>query len=166
MTEDEFKETAERTEDETSVTYDLRPFDDEQQEAGALYLGSLIFKSSISHLSTSKKVVVLNDGRFEMTDQLDGFVKKLKAKGVTIEIRQALTVGQQLNRAVQLAKKHQLTNPRVFVRFNNPKEIVEKPIGNGVDLGALADEITGQHGYVVTVVGDQGDRKNVTFTLP
>jgi hypothetical protein len=89
MTEDEFKKTVKRTEDETSVTYDLRPFEDQQQEAGALYLGSLIFKSSISKINTSKAVVVFADTRFVMTPQLDGFVEKLKAKGLQIEVRQA-----------------------------------------------------------------------------
>jgi hypothetical protein len=166
MKEDEFKNTVERTEDETSVTYDLRPFEDQQQEAGALYLGSLIFKSSISSVNTSKKVVLLADSRFAMTDQLNGFVEKKKAEGLSIEIRPALTVGQQLTRVVQLAKKHQLTNPHALVRTNNPKEIVKKPIGDEVDFRALEVEITDHHGYIEGVVGDHKDRKNVTFVLP
>jgi hypothetical protein len=166
MTEDEFKKTAKRTEDDTSVTYDLRPFGDQQQEAGALYLGSLIFKSSISSVNTSKKVVLLADSRFEMTDQLDGFVEKMKAKGLSIEIRPALTIGQQLTRAVELAKKRQLTNPRALVRFNEPKEVVEKPIGDEVDFRALEVEITQEHGYIEGVVGDQKGSKNAIFPLP
>jgi len=72
MTEDEFKATATRTENETSVTYDVRPFGDQQQEAVAVYLGSLVFKLSITTLNTSKAVVLLVDGRFASTAQLDG----------------------------------------------------------------------------------------------
>jgi hypothetical protein len=165
MTEDEFNETVERAEDETSITYDLRPFDDQQQEAGAFYLGSLIFKSSISKLKASKKVALLVDDRYETTDQLDGFLEKLEQKGLSIEVRPALQMGQQLTRAVQLAKKRGLTNPRIVVRFNNPKEIMEKPIGDGVDFPAIEAEISAQHGYIVKVVGDQGDIKNASFTL-
>lgn len=86
MTEDDFKKKVKRTEDETNVMYDVRPFDDEQQGAVALYLGSLIFKSSISSLNISKSVIVLGDSRLEMTEQLDGFVEKLKTKGLAIGV--------------------------------------------------------------------------------
>jgi hypothetical protein len=88
MTEDEFKKTVKRTEDKSSVTTDIRPFGDKQQDAGAWYLGNLIFKSSISSLNTSKKAIVLSDDRFKMTDQFNGFVEKLKAIGLSIEVRQ------------------------------------------------------------------------------
>lgn len=87
MAEGEFKETVKRTEDETSVTYDLRPFEDQQQSAVAWYLGNLIFKSSMSALNTSKAVAVLVDTRFESTAQLDEFLTKLKARGLRIEVR-------------------------------------------------------------------------------
>jgi hypothetical protein len=87
MTEAEFKTTVKRTEDETSVTYDVRPFEEFQQEGIAWYLGSLIFKLSLSALNISKAVVLLVDTRFVSTPQLDGFVEKLKAKGLPIEVR-------------------------------------------------------------------------------
>jgi len=87
MTEGEFNETVKRTEDEASVTYDLRPFEDQQQLAVAWYLGNLIFKSSVSTLNTSKAVALLVDTRFEITPQLDGFLTKLKAHGLRIEVR-------------------------------------------------------------------------------
>ena len=87
MTEDEFKATATRTEDEKSVTYDVRPFGDKQQEAVAVYLGSLVFKLSVNALNTSKAVVLLVDDRFTSTPQLDGFVGKLKAAGLPVTIQ-------------------------------------------------------------------------------
>jgi len=87
MTEEEFKKRAKRAEDETSITYDVRPFDDEQQEAVAVYLGSLVFKLSVNALNTSKAVSVLVDSRFIGTPQLEGFVEKLKAAGLSIEVR-------------------------------------------------------------------------------
>jgi hypothetical protein len=87
MTEDEFKKTAKRTEDETSITYDVRPFEDQQQEAVAVYLGSLVFKLSLKALNTSKALALLADSRFVSTPQLDGFVEKLKAAGLLIEVR-------------------------------------------------------------------------------
>jgi len=87
MTESEFKKTVKRTEDETSVTYDFRPFEDQQQLAGAWYLGNLIFKSSVGALNTTKALALLVDTRFESTPQLDGFITKLRAHGLRIEVR-------------------------------------------------------------------------------
>ena len=75
------------------------------------------------------------------------------------------TVGQQLTRAVQLAKKHKLTNPRACIRCNDPDEIVNKPIGD--DLRGLEVWITDHDGYIEGIVGDHEDgRKNVAFALP
>ncbi|HXX72467.1 MAG TPA: hypothetical protein VEI80_02140, partial [Candidatus Acidoferrales bacterium] len=88
MGEDDFKKTALRTETGNLVTYDLRPFKD-QQHAAAWYLGNLIFKSSISSLDTSKSVLLLVGDTFKMTKQLKGFVGKLKAGGLSIEVRKA-----------------------------------------------------------------------------
>jgi len=88
MTEDEFKKTVERTEDEKNITYDFRRFQDEQQQAVAWYLGYLIFKLSANLLNPSSRAVVLSvDRRFETTRQLTGFVRKLNAAGVRIEVR-------------------------------------------------------------------------------
>jgi hypothetical protein len=87
VTEDQFKKTAKRSEDDKSITYDVRPFEDQQQEAVAVYLGSLVFKLSVNALNTSKAVALLADNRFVSTPQLDGFVEKLTAAGLPIEIR-------------------------------------------------------------------------------
>jgi hypothetical protein len=87
MTAGEFKKTVKRTEDETSITYDLCPFEGQQQGAAAWYLGDLILKLSVGALNTSKAVVLLVDTRFVTTPQLDGFVEKLKAAGLRIEVR-------------------------------------------------------------------------------
>lgn len=89
MKEDDFKKTALRTEAGNLVTYDLRPFKDQQQDAAAWYLGNLIFKSSISSLDTSKSVLLLVNNAFKATKQLMGFVRQLKAGGLTIEVRKA-----------------------------------------------------------------------------
>jgi hypothetical protein len=88
MTEGDFKKTAVRTEDEKSMTYDLRPFEDKQQGAVAWYLGKLIFESS-AHLinSSSKAVILLVDNRFVFTPQLGRFFKRLKAARLPIEVR-------------------------------------------------------------------------------
>jgi hypothetical protein len=87
FTEGEFEETVKRVEDETNITYDVRPFEDLQQQAVAWYLGSLIFKSSVSSLNTTKAVALLVDTRFVSTPQLDGFLEKLKARDLRIEVR-------------------------------------------------------------------------------
>ena len=87
MTEDEFKKSAVRTEDDKTVTYDLRPFKDQQIDAVGWYLGNLIFKSSVSSLNKSKSVLVLVDNQFKTTSQLDGFVDKLMKQGLSIEVR-------------------------------------------------------------------------------
>lgn len=88
LTESEFKRTAKRTEDEAGITYDLRPFENQQQDAVAWYLGNLMFRLSANWISLpSKAVVLLVDARFVITRQLDGFVKKLNAAGLPIEVR-------------------------------------------------------------------------------
>jgi hypothetical protein len=87
ITEDEFKKTVKRSEDEILITYDIRPFGHHQQKAVALYLGNLIFRLSVSALNTSKAVVLLVDTRFVSTPQLDGFIVKLKTAGLPIEVR-------------------------------------------------------------------------------
>jgi hypothetical protein len=87
MNEEDFKKSAVRSEDDKTVTYDLRPFKDQQRGAVAWYLGNLIFKSSVSSLNKSKSVLVLVDGQFESTSQLDGFIDKLKQQGLSIELR-------------------------------------------------------------------------------
>jgi hypothetical protein len=87
MTQSEFDEGVKRTEGDTTVTYDFRPFEQMQQEAVAWYLGSLIFKLSLAALNTAKSVVLVVDNRFESTPQLDGFVEKLRATGLRIDLR-------------------------------------------------------------------------------
>jgi hypothetical protein len=88
MTEGNFKAAAARGEDQASVTYDLRPFGDRQQAAVAWYLGHLVFRLS-AHLlrAPSKAVVLFVDARFAITSQLRGFVRKLKAADIPVEIR-------------------------------------------------------------------------------
>jgi hypothetical protein len=87
MTEDEFKKSAIRDEDDKTVTYDLRPFKDQQHDAVGRYLGNPIFKSSVSYLNKSKNVLVLVDSQFTTTSQLDGFIDKLKKQELSIEVR-------------------------------------------------------------------------------
>jgi hypothetical protein len=88
MTEDDFRKAAVRTEDETAITYDLRPFEGRQQLAVAWYLGKLVFDLSARPVSSpSRAVVLLVDTRFVITPQLRGFARKLKAAGVPVEIR-------------------------------------------------------------------------------
>jgi len=88
MTEGDFKAAALRTEDEKSVTYDLRRFGDRQEAAVAWYLGNLVFVIS-AHLpkAPSKAIVLLVDARFVITSQLRGFVRKLKSADIPVEIR-------------------------------------------------------------------------------
>jgi hypothetical protein len=88
MTEVDFKAAAQRTEDATSVSYDLRKFKERQQGAVAWYLGNLVFRLSMNQLMPSSKVVLLLvDVGFVITVQLCGFVRELKAAGVPVEIR-------------------------------------------------------------------------------
>lgn len=91
MTEDDFKKTAERAENETSIRYDLRPFQDHQQKAVAWYLGKLIFELAASSIKPpSKAVLLLVDNRFVITPQLDGFLRRLNGLGLPIEVHSAL----------------------------------------------------------------------------
>lgn len=88
LSEGEFKNTVERTEDEKTITYDFRPFEGRQQEAMAWYLGHLNFRLSANLvILPSKTVVLLVDTKFVSTRQLDGFVKKLNGAGLPIEVR-------------------------------------------------------------------------------
>jgi hypothetical protein len=88
MTESNFKEAALRTEDEASVTYDLRPFGDRQQPAVAWYLGKLVFLLSARvPKAPPKAAILLVDARFEITSQLRSFVRKLKSADIPVEIR-------------------------------------------------------------------------------
>lgn len=88
MREDDFNTAALRTEDETSVIYDLRAHGDRQEAAVAWYLGKLIFLSSAYSLRAPPKAAVLMvDARFVITSQLRRFLKKLKSAGIAVEIR-------------------------------------------------------------------------------
>ena len=88
MTEADFKSRAVRTEQDTSVTYDLRPFADRQQAAVAWYLGWLVFRLSARILAApSKAALLLVDSQFVITSQLRGFVRKLRAADIPVEIR-------------------------------------------------------------------------------
>ncbi len=88
MTEGDFKAEALRTEDEKSVTYDIRAFGKRQEAAVAWYLGKLVFLLS-AHLlkAPSKAVVLLVDAPFFITSQLRGFVRKLISANIPVEIR-------------------------------------------------------------------------------
>ena len=87
MTADAFKETAIRTETGTTITYDVRPFENEQQEAVAVYLGELVFRLSANALRPGKSVELLVDQGFVNTPQLDGFIQKLGTAGVSVTIK-------------------------------------------------------------------------------
>ena len=87
MTEDDFKKNAIRTEDNDAVTYDVRPFKDQQQDAVAVCLGALNFRLSINALNTSKGLVLLVDSAFVSTSQLDGFVENLKSAGLRVKVQ-------------------------------------------------------------------------------
>lgn len=95
MTESEFKQKIKRTETRAAVTYDIRPFEEKQQEAVAWYIGSLVNRLSLNALNTSKVLTLLVDSRFESTAQLDGFVEKLKGAGLFIQTKKDDTLTQQ-----------------------------------------------------------------------
>ena len=84
MTADDFKKTAVRTETDAAITYDIRPFGDAQQEAVGVYLGELAFRLSMNTLKPTKSVVLLVDHEFASTPQLDGFIEKLGAAGLSV----------------------------------------------------------------------------------
>lgn len=88
MTEGDFRAAAVRTEGEADVTYDLRGFGKRQQASVAWYLGHLVFRLS-AHLLAGppKAVILLVDARCVITSQLRGFVKKLKAAEIPVEIQ-------------------------------------------------------------------------------
>ena len=86
MTKDDFNQKAVCNETDSTVSFDVRPFGAEQQGAVALFLGEQVFLHSIAALNTSKNVVLLVDGNYESTFQLDGFVEKLKSAGLQVSI--------------------------------------------------------------------------------
>jgi hypothetical protein len=88
MTKDEFKQKAIRTETETTVSYDLRPFGDEQEGAAAVFLGELVFRMSptVNALNTSKALVLFVDRKYQNTPQIGSHVEKLKAAGLPVSI--------------------------------------------------------------------------------
>jgi hypothetical protein len=86
MTKDDFNQKALRNETETSVSYDLRPFENAQQEAAALSLGELVFRLSTGALNTSKALVLFVDSRYHNTPQISDHVEKLKAAGLPVSI--------------------------------------------------------------------------------
>lgn len=88
MTSEAFRQTAVRTESDTVITYDVRPFGDKQQEAVAAYLGELVFRLSMNALSPAKGVRLLVDNRFVSLPQLDGFIEKLREAGLAVEIKE------------------------------------------------------------------------------
>ncbi len=92
MTKDEFNQNAVRNETGTTISYDVRPFGPEQQEAVAVFLGEQVFRRSIGALNTSKSVVLLVDGGFESTAQLEGFVGELNSAGLHVSmVRQPIS---------------------------------------------------------------------------
>lgn len=89
MTKDEFKQKAIRSETETTVSYDLRPFGNDQQEAAALCLGEQVFRLSIGALNTSKALVLVVDSKYQNTPQIGGHIEKLKTAGLPVSIETA-----------------------------------------------------------------------------
>jgi hypothetical protein len=91
MTKDDFQQKAVRNETETAVSYDLRPFGNDQQEAAALFLGEQVFRLSVNALNTSKAVELIVSEQYESTPQLEAFTEKLNAAGQAISIRREAT---------------------------------------------------------------------------
>lgn len=96
MTEDRFKSTAQRDENEAEIRYDLRPFENQQDEALAWYLGNLVFRfSAVPIVRPTKPVAIVVDNRFALTRQMDGFLKNLTERDLPIEIRRAAPEGRR-----------------------------------------------------------------------
>lgn len=86
MTKDEFDRRVIGKETAFAVSFDVRPFGAEQQEAVAVFLGHQMFRKSIGTLNTSQKVVLITDGDYESTPQLDSFIRILKSAGLNVSI--------------------------------------------------------------------------------
>lgn len=86
MTKEQFAETAVRNETDSTVSYDVRPFGAEEQEAVAVFLGEQVFRHSSGALNTSKNVTLLVDNHYESTSQLEGFIEKLKSAGLHVSV--------------------------------------------------------------------------------
>lgn len=93
MTYEQFKAQAARTATPTEVTYDLRPFGQEQQEAVAVYLGQLMLRLNMGTLKPTVPVIIITDERYESTEQLDGFVAKLAEAGLTVQFEKDSSAG-------------------------------------------------------------------------
>jgi hypothetical protein len=88
MTEERFTSKVKRMENEAETKLDLRPFEDQQDDAAAWYLGRLVFLFSVNRTNQPRKPVALEvDDRFKPTQQLDDLLDKLTEIGLPIEIR-------------------------------------------------------------------------------
>lgn len=88
MTRDEFDQIAVRNESANTITYDLRPFDDDQQGAAELLLGELNVRRSFNVLNTSKELHLVVDEKYESTHQIEDVADQLRGAGLTVAIEQ------------------------------------------------------------------------------
>lgn len=88
MDMNEFNKTVARTEDDATVTFDVRPFGDRQGEALDSYLSnwSMALQANAAP-PHSKLLVVLCDSSTAITKNANRLLGLLNAKGVAIEIR-------------------------------------------------------------------------------
>jgi len=75
------------SEDEISITYDVRPFGNRQGEAIAWFL-----REQVGHVERSRKfakplLVLVCDAKAEIPDSVDGLLSRLNALGASYELR-------------------------------------------------------------------------------
>ena len=102
MTYDEMLERADRRQVNGVTSYDLRSFGAEQQGAVAVFLGHLVFRKNLSGVVQIGKLEMVVDETFQLTSQLDGFIKELAPLGLMVFITRVDTSGPE-NEALRLA---------------------------------------------------------------
>lgn len=79
MTREDFHSRAVRHETKSAVTFDVRPFGRNQEDAVTVFLGEQEFRRSAGMLNTARSIVLVVDGNFLESSQIKGFIQHLKS---------------------------------------------------------------------------------------
>jgi hypothetical protein len=90
MNANEFNATAVRTEDPTTITFDVRPFGDRQGDAVDSYLHERLMLLQMRTGGFGPRLVVLLcDSKARIPSSVNGWLAELNARGIATDIRRA-----------------------------------------------------------------------------
>ena len=79
MTREDFHSRAVRHESKNVVTFDVRPFGRNQEDAVTVFLGEQEFQRSAGMLNSSRNIVLVVDDNFLESSQIKGFIQHLNS---------------------------------------------------------------------------------------